>query len=95
MVKVKIPVGHHIQFQVNIWWYFYFQYVAFFGKDNFRAKPMFVHLPHNVLTSSVGFGNPLVIKLPKWYLILQILTWSTFFSSNVMYLEGTVLLSLV
>ena len=43
MLQLEIPEGHHSQFQVNIRCHDYFQYIAFFGKDNFEVKPMFLH----------------------------------------------------
>ena len=50
MAQVQTSAGHRNQFQANILCHYYFQYIAFFGKDNFGAKPKFFDQPHNVLT---------------------------------------------
>ena len=50
MVQVYSAEGHHNQFQVNIWCHYYFQYIAFSGKNKFEAKSMLFHEPHIVLT---------------------------------------------
>ena len=56
MVQVKTPTRCHNQLQVNIRCH-HFQYITFFGKDNFGAEPMLFHYPDNFLFFPVEFGD--------------------------------------
>ena len=65
MVHVLTAEGNNSQIQVNIWYHYYFHYIASFGKGYFGAKLRFFHWLHTFLTFSVGFFDRLLYQEPS------------------------------